>query len=89
MLVQANFQRTVNKNFSAPSKSLRFPKKFFINSSNFKLLSMRFFQNLYFYFTLNYEITKFHSVSYFCTIKAFGKYLSPIGVEVLFTTFPL
>lgn len=26
--------------------------------------------------------------SYFSTIKAFGKYLSPIGVDVLFTTFP-
>ena len=26
---------------------------------------------------------------YFPTINAFGKYLSPIGVDVLFTTFPL
>ena len=28
-------------------------------------------------------------LNYFSTIIAFGKYLSPIGVEVLFTTFPL
>lgn len=29
------------------------------------------------------------SLSYFVIINAFGKYLSPIGVDVLFTTFPL